>query len=343
MQTKYIFLILSLLAILQSCVDPVELDEGSNESLLVIDGQIDLSENGGFVRITRTADLGSSIAEPVENAQVTIYDNLGNNISYAEVSEGLYEIPFSLFPVEVGRSYFLEIITPDGSRYQTRPEVLPPPSPIQDVYAEYSNRSAQIFVETTRPDANTPIFFKWDIDVVYQVSEIVCFGLDPVFTCYITDFDYTQQVLTFDASQTAVGSTIKQQVADKFVDFSFGEKQVFSVYQTTLSQDAYRYFTDVNTITNNSGNFFDIQPAAVRGNVFNTEDENELVLGYFRAVTRDTMRLSLTRGDLGDNVVDQALPFCGIAGFPPFPRPQACCNCTVLENSTLEQPDYWIE
>jgi len=317
----------------------VDIPENSNDELLVIDGQVDLSAAGSTVRISRTDDLGSSQFLPVADAQITLIDEDGNQAGYSETEPGVYELNTGSISIVVGGTYFIEVTTPDGKQYRSRPETIPTPIPIQDISYEFNNLAIQVFAETTRTDADTPTFFKWAVEVVYQVSEFFCGGLDSVNICYLDDFSYFQQIVVFDASSTSPGSTIKRQVAEKVIDYSFGEKQVFSVYQSTLTEDAYRYFDALNTVTNNTGNFFDIQPAAVRGNLFNVEDEQEIVLGYFSAVSLDTLRLSINPVHVPANI--RALPYCGAPGIRPWPWPPACCACLLLENSTLEKPPYW--
>ena len=55
------------------------------------------------------------------------------------------------------------------------------------------------------------------------------------------------------------------------------------VKQQSLSIDAYNYFQRKNEQAVESGGMYDVQPSTVAGNLYNVNDPEEVVLGYFHA------------------------------------------------------------
>ena len=109
---------------------------------------------------------------------------------------------------------------------------------------------------------------------------------------------------------------------------------------TPVGKDADTFWESLKQLTEAEGTLFDLPPAKVRGNIFNVDDPEEVVLGFFEVAAVDTIRNfiipSLIRPE-----VDQQF-FCPEPGFPFVGfRPSECCNCTQLPGASLERPDWF--
>ncbi|WP_461056141.1 DUF4249 domain-containing protein [Spirosoma arcticum] len=69
------------------------------------------------------------------------------------------------------------------------------------------------------------------------------------------------------------------------------------IRQSSLTADAYRYFTLFQQQTQNTGGLADTPPTALIGNIRNVADPNEAVVGYFSASSIATLRYWLDRKD----------------------------------------------
>ena len=113
--------------------------------------------------------------------------------------------------------------------------------------------------------------------------------------------------------------------------------QSFYVTQQTITAEAFDYWSRIDLVSNQLGSLLDPPPASVRGNIYNIDDPNEIILGYFGAIAEDADVLFTNAGIFFEEF--ELLPYCGIPGFEIFAP--GCCNCIELENSTWEIPFYW--
>ena len=111
--------------------------------------------------------------------------------------------------------------------------------------------------------------------------------------------------------------------------------QYFSVFQYSLTPKAHTFYTQLTALSNIEGNLFDEPPAAIPSNIFNLNDPEEKVLGYFSASEVDTIRIPIVKGDV---------PFAFTELCPPFPFPPAgdpCYACESMEGASIEKPDFF--
>ncbi len=146
--SKYCLLWL-LVFILNSCVDPFDLDgEIENvDSILVVEATITNELEQHQVLLSRTFNLNAepppppvfgldqSGSAPETNATVTVVDNLQNEFTFSEANEGTY-ISDIAFSAEPERSYQLFIRTSEGEEYTSvEVNLLPTSSQIENISA----------------------------------------------------------------------------------------------------------------------------------------------------------------------------------------------------------------
>jgi hypothetical protein len=90
------------------------------------------------------------------------------------------------------------------------------------------------------------------------------------------------------------------------------------VRQFSLNQDEYYYWEKLQRLTENVGSLYDVTPFSVEGNIFNIDNPDEKVLGYFSVSSVSTKRLFIKNT---------------ITGFPDFYS--FCPNDTVPANKTI--------
>ncbi len=323
-----------------SCIDVLEFKPVQTASLLVVDGKLDTSSEPQMLRLSETAPVGR-IANfpPVTGAIITLRDDLGNEQNYAETEPGEYVLDGAAMNTTPGRTYILRIEVNDKV-YESTPETMPEPVRPDSSFSLVSDQKyVSIYSSIAIPsDVARGPFLKWRIDYVYQLSEFFCHPLDPTNICYVQQYFDNRLLPIFDGSLLARGETARPFVARREADKTFGEVVFFNVYQETLTPDAYTYWDKISRVLTQTGSLFDAPPGAVRGNVFNVDQPEEQVLGYFYAAPEDTTRVKVIASDFSPFRIN---PYCGAPGFPPFPFPGECCNCTILPNASLIAPPYW--
>ncbi len=91
-----------------SCTKVIDVDLNSKDPQYVIEGFVTLGETTHRVSITKSLDIDQGIAFPtVDNAVVTITDDLGASTSLNLVSPGIYEC--TGYAVSEGRTYTLSV------------------------------------------------------------------------------------------------------------------------------------------------------------------------------------------------------------------------------------------
>lgn len=107
MKNKFSLFIISL-SLCSSCTEVIELDLNSSEPQTVIEGSIGTVGDSTLIKITKSINFDESNYFPlVENAIVTVSDDLGNSETLIEKTPGNYSS--STLSGASGRTYFLHV------------------------------------------------------------------------------------------------------------------------------------------------------------------------------------------------------------------------------------------
>ncbi|MEJ2005921.1 MAG: DUF4249 family protein, partial [Cyclobacteriaceae bacterium] len=128
-------------------------------------------------------------------------------------------------------------------------------------------------------------------------------------------------------------------LGQKEIDFAFLNKNIISVETHTISESAYEYWRKVQVLLNNTGSIFDIPPAAIPGNVFNSDDPGEVVLGFFEASNIHVSRIEKWRSDFPYSVPESMCDYDPEKSSEEYPN--YCIDCRILEGSGYRRPPYY--
>lgn len=335
-----------------ACLDPIMFEASQNENLLVIDGQLNTSDEDQLVRLSRTVEFGDKYLDPVEGARMTLHDNTTSD-PYEEVEPGIYRLLSDRVDIVPGNSYHIEIQLSDGSMYQSVPAEMPAVQRADSAYfriesglvttrvgSELEQRIVQIYVDSDiislEEDA---VFLRWYVDEYYSFSEPFCGGLHQPKTCYVPVPGNPQDFTLFTTRDLALQRIEGLRVATKsmFPEVEFRGLHYFNVYQIAIDKNAYEYWEKVEEAVSQEGTVFDRPPARIRGNVFNADDNVEVVLGYFEVANTHIVRAGMLPSDYQTGL--SRSPVCS-----PFQRFQwlpECCNCLLIPNSSTVRPSWF--
>ncbi len=134
------FLAITLLS--TSCQKVIDIDLNEADPTIVVEGEVMIGDTTHRVKITRTLNFDETSSFPtVENATVTVVDNLGNAGTFTHVGEGIYEL--SSYPGVEGRTYTLTVLV-DGKSYSAS-STMPGMVPMDSLYAEQVPFGADTF------------------------------------------------------------------------------------------------------------------------------------------------------------------------------------------------------
>jgi len=351
--SRYIHVsLMLLLGITWGCIDQVDLaiDEEAYRSQLVIDGSITLGKGPYTVSLRQTADFERDSTIEVVNATITLMDDQGNNENFLHIGKGIYELQGQNIQGREGHAYHIEISW-NGELYQSQPETMPTAVEVMQINTQLGieatlteadvvveNDVIEISVDTELPPDIKGPYIRWEIEETYNLVE---FPQPPFFAfkvCYFTFPLNTQDVILLDGSHVPVGVWENQFLASREIDWTFGGRHYFTVYQVAMTEEAFAYWQDVQRVIEQVGSIFDAPPAAVRGNVSNIDDPSEIVLGYFGAMAVDTARIFTTAEDFPIGIFNQLCPQLNIVGPPDDP---ACYNCFMLDGANPVRPDFF--
>jgi hypothetical protein len=330
--------IVTTVVLLATCVDPLGFERRQEDTLLVVDGRLNLNDSVQMLSLTRTAVVGRSARFPPEaGATVTLLEDGKPVGSYIEQDPGVYEI--FRFKPQIGKSYSIDIQLNSGERYRSQAEIMPPPVRLDTAYFTYNgDRTLTLFARTPIPAQGEPPYLRWRIRHVYQRTDQYCGGLDDVRVCYYELFRPTdnQLVPLLDGKALERGSTVEFPIVNaRVIDSIFGEVTFYTIFQESMPGNVFRYWEKVNTLITQTGSIFDAPPGQIRGNVFNVENQEELVLGVFYPVFEEETYVKTVPQDFAPLRIN---PYCGFPGIPrvPLPFPE-CCFCPP----GIPRPSYW--
>lgn len=153
---------LSFLSI-QSCQKVIDIDLNEEDPKVVIEGNIELGDTTHTISITRSLNFDESIAyPPVNDAVVTVTDNLGNAATFTLVGNGVYQL--SSYPGVVGRTYTITVLV-DGITY-TASSKMNTFVPMNDLYIQelyFGQDTFRTIISERQDPANEPNYYQFHI------------------------------------------------------------------------------------------------------------------------------------------------------------------------------------
>ncbi|WP_300665189.1 DUF4249 family protein [Fluviicola sp.] len=232
------FLSLLFLLVISGCQKVINVDLNDTDQKVVVEGVILRGDTIQRVRVTKTQNFDESTNPPaVDNAVVTVIDNLGNAASFTSVGNGWYEL--TSYPGVEGRTYTLSVSV-DGNTYSGS-STMPNFQPLANLYAGFYPFGTDTLISVVPAhydEGGVQNFFQFH---VYRNGE-----RDK--SIYIQDDQFTDGNLVI---QPLFVSDIQMQDTVR-VDFFCIDKPVYS-YFNQLSINSSSSATPANPVSNMSG------------------------------------------------------------------------------------------
>ena len=342
---------------LSACIERIPLDESlAGAPLLVVDGEVTNARGPYQVTLSYTSStLQAYEGKVLGGAEVYITDQENNRADLAEMFEdpGTYTTDSDAFRGEPGKTYQLHIITPSGKTYASLPETMPTADPIDSIYFNLESRPTlsmlgriidewglQFYLNTSRDDEDGPVFYRWKWQETYQFTAPLTRPIQlSVPICYRSATSLRSINIT--STQGLSGNRIARQK----INFApkkgvrFQRRYSLLVQQYSLTERAYTFWEKVRTQKEDVGSVFSPPPAPIIGNMYNTDDEREVILGYFQAAALTEKRVFVTRSEVpaGPGGNPGGFEDCGPASQPA----EYCYDCSLMPGVTTETPSFW--
>lgn len=342
---RHLWLLLAL-AGLTACVEPIEVRVPETAKSLVVDGRITNEPGPYTVRLTYTsayAEGSAGVNLMVNGANVIISDDAGTSEALTEKSPGVYVTQTSGIQGQIGRSYTISIQTPDGRKYQSRPDLLKPVAAIDSVYTSFNDgsngqpRGFRVFLDVQDP-ATTNDFYRWDW--THYRHRVYCNEEEDFNVCCGPCWAITRctDCIIIGADNLVNGNKISGQLLTT-VPYSSISKYFLLIEQASLTKEAYRFWNAVAQQSKGVGSTFDPPPAPIPGNIYCVSDPDVVALGFFWASGITTRSVAIRREGVGQSPDG--------SNFPPPPReiiglPPRCLPCPETPSNTAILPKGWI-
>jgi len=368
------YIALVVVGLLSACQEEIDLASREFKKHVYVDGGITNEQPPYTVEVYVSSSLDEPQRIPYSNCRVTLHENTGRSESLTETEPGVYRSSAGGIRGEVGNAYRIDIETPDGKHYQSDFTTMKPSVGIDTVYGEVTGKEQlnnpddikgyQFYVSTQQGDADT--YLLWKLEETYEyTADYLYAGMmyqgqmyepeskDALYRCW-----RTRHIPEIFAANTINLQTPK--ISDQPLHFvSNQSKRLQELYsllvrQYTIDRAAFNYWDDVGEQIE-GGDFLNVrQPFQIQGNVYNPENEEEAVLGYFSVASVDQRRIFITpamdldliKCHIKYNVLFlyrisfQKPVYFGYGSAGRGVVNEGCVDCR-LTGGELEKPEFW--
>jgi len=266
---KNVFKILLIAFVLTACEDKIDLEVPDGPTKLVVDGIITNRDSLQRIKLTTTASyFGANPTPALSGARVMVTTNKSDTIYFNEIeaNSGHYDAIYQI--TDTNLIYTLHITAPDGKKYQSFTEVLNRVPPIDTLI-----QSDEAII-SHRPDgSDEPTYFA--LLTTYEPR-----GKGDFYR-WIIFINGVQSTKPFDLIITDDLLVDGNDIVDWDIVYDLLPGDKLEIHQMSISQRAFAYWNLVFSQITNFGGPFDTPPAPIEGNVFNVNDPDEKVLGFF--------------------------------------------------------------
>jgi len=385
-----------LMILLVGCIERYYPEEDElRTGTLVINAHLTNIAGEQIIEISRSAGLTHPSFDPVSGSLTEVIREDGELRIFSEFKPGYYKAELEESFLQTGASFMLHVSTPDGKEYESVFDRLRPVPAIDSIYYLVETNSfgygsdpvggIRFYLDFTYDNEDYE-YIRWDLIETYEYhnsTDLEYFFLDldhwlkPVpdtsiyDTCYITNELF--QIHSMSMGSLNFGHYVKKPFS--FVPNDEQEQKLHHKYsllvrQYSLGEEAFFYWNNLKKNTQEQGSLFESQPALLKSNIRNVNDESEYVLGFFsmagmvekRAFAIEPDGLDL-RPYIGHcyprkEPVSAAEPilwkvyhkypydpapmyFTKLGSLPMRRMNKACVDCREYKNSTHIPPDFW--
>ena len=361
-----------------ACVEPYDLNFGSQKEILFIEADINDYDSLQYVIIKKNIPEPNNIVyRDIQNAKVQLIEGKTTFYECNYVSEGKYQLPKG-FKTKTNTPYQLRIVM-EGSTYESSVETTSPTAPIEKIYSQFVEKGIdyldrkvdghRIFIDTKDSETKGQ-YYLWQYRLYEKQSYCASCNGGRYFTTpaplgrCVDDANLARRGVTYDylcvsncwdiiyneeinvmTDNYANGQTIKGRLVANIPFFQY-RNALIDIQQYSISKSAFEYFNIMVNQTQRNGSLADTPPAGLIGNVKNTSNKSEAVGGIFMVSSKTSKSFVIQRNDSFTGVSAVGL----FKGRQVTPEPMGndtsrppFAPCIEGENRTKIKPIGWID
>lgn len=304
--------ILFICTLLAGCVDPYDPEFEDNQESLVVEALITDQPGWQVIYLSRSSPVNERGTHAETDAYVSVSDDLDRSTEFVEQDPGAYYAWMTPDELGTGITYRLHVVTSNGEVYESEPEMFPSPSPaIDSVYWEFETAGTYDRTESVNgirffldleAEADQGRNFRWELVETweYQAANPIDYYYDGLLhvwpdsfsyhTCWITGkIDQIYTATTRIAESNIIKGFPLNYVSDQSSRLS--TRYSLQVLQYSLNDEAYDFWKRIEMQNQESGGIYEQQPDYVSGNMYNMNNLEEYVLGFFNMCPVSEMRI----------------------------------------------------
>jgi hypothetical protein len=304
---------------LGTCIDPYNPHLGKYNSLLVMEGMITDEKIPSEVTLSRTFQSIDSVPVKVSDAVVYITDEDGNTATLNYSGNGKYKTDSALFHGTPGKTYTLHIQTSDGNKYESEPCVMTPVTGIDSVYYakdEVVNSTLNTTVTgigvylDSDEEIGGNTYFRWEYEEIWKfqvpsqkkynyINDRVIIPLTNVSE-YCWKSNKSGGILIGSVLPGLTDSIKKMPVTFIQPDQSDRLTIQYSILvrQMSVTKKEFDFWSNLKQVNEIRGSIYDTQPYSVISNIYNVDNPDERVLGYFSVSAVKEKRIYILPKDI---------------------------------------------
>lgn len=350
------------------------------DPVLVVDGAITDRPGPYTIRLSFSSGIFPNDQRAVEGAVVTIMEEDGDEETLTENEAGYYATSDNGIRGTAGKNYKISIQLQDGTLYESPYQEMPSSIAIDTVEADLVTQYLSIeepdvpgyqFHVTTEPIENNENYLMWlpestykyrsdfTLDYIYTNRNIAPYPNPTEFmTCWRTD--KINEIFTFNTS-----GLIQPKIERLPLHFVRADQREMSirysllVKQLTINEEAYTFWNNLQRQIENQETLYNVQPFQIRGNLFNVDNPEETVLGFFMVAGLSEKRIFVDRAEASvptfsycepDYMSFSLISLIHSSSWPIYIYEdetgaraianEECFDCRELDGTTT-RPDFW--
>lgn len=356
--------------LVQSCIVPFAPPEvASADKFLVVDGFLNTGgKDSSRIQLGYTQVVSNKNTFLTElKATVTVEGNKGSLFTFTEIGKGLYRLAPRTF--NENELFRVRVKTVGKKEYVSDYEAVKLTPPIESVTAQVAeDKSGVYFYVNSQDPLNKTGYYRWRYEETWQYhtpfysilevkNKAIIDRQVPINICWKTEKPATILL----ASTTKLSKDVVRDFPIVFVPANSGkllDKYSILVKQIGLTQAGFEYWSALSKTTETTGSLFDPQPSQVTGNIKCITNPQELVFGFFSAVTPQEKRIfvapylgvsrtcmngdTLSAADAiksMDLIISDYLPEGARTPLYLMASPD-CLDCR-LQGGTIVRPSFW--
>ncbi|RWY46005.1 DUF4249 domain-containing protein [Mucilaginibacter gilvus] len=274
---------------------------------LVVEGFINSGNDSTLIKLSHTVNLGDTVSTAAERSAALTVEGNGKTYQLNEIKAGVYAAaPLNL---DASQKYHLRIKLSNGKEYLSDDSEVKLTPPVDTITYDIKSSGLQINVSAHDPAANTR-YYRWDYDEtwLFHAKYISNYRVvngdilprtsdDQVFICF---GNHSSSTVTLASTVKLASDVVNNAPITNIIPTSEKVSLRYSILikQYALTAEAFAFWENLRKNTEQLGSIFDALPSEIKGNIHNTTDAKEPVVGFISVGTMTSKRIFVDKDDL---------------------------------------------